>query len=131
MQRDQDGSKVFGPGVPIPPVPLALDAIRGWRRTAGTDTYKRAAAAIYFIRETRTASIAHPSAETEHAIPRTRCPRCQKRSLKWKPPAHFLDLVVVACRDDSCGFIADQTSFETLAVIEKPLKPTETPEAAA
>jgi hypothetical protein len=124
IQRDLAGARTLGPRVPLSTVALDLDAIASWQRHYRDDllhwvsTPAGATQAINFARTVHTASKAHPLEEKPHRLPRTRCPRCNRLTLAWKPPTHFLDLVHISCLDDSCAFECDQQSFETIAEIE-------------
>lgn len=114
-----------GSRVPIPPVPLTAEELRSYLRTF-TGTVERwvadragASDAVRFARAMESAARNHPIAETPHKIRRTRCPRCELLTLVWNPPQYFGGHVTVACRNDDCGFEADQSSYEKIAEIER------------
>lgn len=122
---DSTGAHVFGPGIPIPPVPLSLDEVRSYHAsftgTAERWVHSQAGArdAVRFAAALAAAERAHPIAETKHEIRRTRCPRCSKRTLVWHPPQYVGGRVQILCRDQTCKFEADQTSYENIADIEE------------
>lgn len=121
-----------GSQLPIPALRLAFDELESYqasRRGRPTEQWVAnehdAADAVRFARSFEAAERAHPVAETSHKVQVTRCPRCEHKTLVWHPPTYFLGHVHVACsyRDaygDTCGFEADQSSYEKIAAIEKP-----------
>lgn len=126
LQKDASGATGKpGSRVPIAPVPLTAEELRSYLRTF-RGTVERwvadpagAADAVRFARAMEAAARNHPTAETPHKIRRTRCPRCELLTLVWNPPQYFGGHVSVTCRNDECGFEADQSSFEKIAAIER------------
>lgn len=126
--KTRDGDTSRGKPTSRPPIAaLSLDReeIDSYMRT-GTGTVDRwvasaagASDAVRFARAMHAAARNHPTHETPHRIQRTRCPRCEQLTLVWNPPAYFGGHVTVTCRDQACAFEADQSSFETIAGIEK------------
>jgi hypothetical protein len=125
IQRDLHGTRTLGPRLPLSTVALDLDAIASWQQHYRDDllhwvsTQHGAEQAIRFARAVHTAAKAHPLEEKPHRLPRTRCPRCNRLTLAWQPPDHFLDLVHIRCLDTECAFECDQASFEAIADIEQ------------
>jgi len=91
----------------------AVDAEAWVAREAGAE------AAVRFYLLMQQAMASHPMAEYEHRIRNVRCPKCKRRSLLWKPPLMFEHDVRVVCTNSACDMELDQTSFETVALIEE------------
>lgn len=126
IRRESARSGKPGSQVPIPPVPLAMEELRSYLRhyTGTAERWVASVAgaedAIRFARAMPAAAEEHPTHEVPHPIARTRCPDCEKLTLVWNPPAYDGADVRVICRDRSCGYEADQSSFEDIAEIEAP-----------
>ncbi len=127
VQRDNGGIRGQSLGyVPIPGVPLALEELESYIRDrhASVDVWVSnpdgAKNAVRFGRAYASALRSHPPEEVAHKINRTRCPACNRISLVWNPPVADGAEVTVICQNPECGQQLAQSSFETIAAIEKP-----------
>lgn len=75
--------------------------------------------AIRFIRVAQRAFLSHAIEEKPHRVKTVRCFKCSLPTLWWFPPEAPGSSVEVRCVDEACGFVVDQTSFETIARIEE------------
>lgn len=127
MTSSGGGGGHSGPRLPFTILNLDRDELWSMLRNAPdtaaewVQTMSGAQDAVRFAQAMAHAVKAHPWEESEAPVPITRCPKCAKRSLRWKPPADFLESVSVSCADARCGYSMGQDRFEVLADMEQRL----------
>lgn len=70
-----------------------------------------------FTREAETAQAKWPHTDRPHRIHVMRCTACNGLTLRYHPPRHDGDRVIVRCKDRSCGAVMDEDMFTRAAVI--------------
>ncbi len=64
-----------------------------------------------FTRETETANARWPLEDRTHRVRHMRCTVCSALTLRYHPPRHAEDRVIVRCSDPSCRAVMDEAMF--------------------
>lgn len=64
-----------------------------------------------FTRETETAAARWPHTDRPHRVRVMRCAACDALTLRYHPPRHDGDRIVVRCSDKACGAFMDEDMF--------------------
>ena len=119
-----------GSRLPIPQTWLDVDETESYLaiyESVGHDaklwvsSMEGAKSAINFVISAERAFRSHPVEERAHRV-RTSCPSCQHKSLVWNPVLTFGGEVSVTCSFTGCGYVADQSEYELLALNESQTK---------
>lgn len=127
VTRDGGSHSRPGPGVPLSGIQLDRDELwsmleslpRAGDAQSWVSTFNGALDALRFAKRMQQVAATHPWQESEHPVQIARCPKCARRTLRWRPPAVEFAPVTVACADPRCGYSMLQDRFELLADIEE------------
>lgn len=64
-----------------------------------------------FVRETETANARWPIEDRPHRVQQMRCDKCQALTLRYHPPRHAEDRIIVRCSDKTCRAVMDEAMF--------------------
>lgn len=125
VQTDSTGATGKpGSTIPLSLLWLAIDECEGYLRSLGSSLDEwvsrenGAKDAVLFARTAERAYRTHPIEEKARRLHRQRCPECSQLSLVWHPTPYVGGDVHVTCGNGDCLHDMDQSTFETLALIE-------------
>lgn len=67
--------------------------------------------ALQLTKEVETADARWPQEDRSHAVRIMRCQACDRLSLRYYPPKHADDRIVVKCREKDCRAVMDEDMF--------------------